>query len=83
MSTYTSSPVTSLPLKSMAIALLFTVVLGPVGLLYASFWGGAILSILGIFIVSAQLIYPIVFLWVISCIWAARAVESYNRKLIQ
>lgn len=30
----------ALPYKSVAAALLFSVILGPVGLLYASFWGG-------------------------------------------
>lgn len=71
----------SLPFKSVAIALLFTVVLGPVGLLYASFWGGLLMIVIGIIVCSSRLFFPILLVWIICCIWAVRAVESYNHKI--
>lgn len=70
------------PYKSVAIGLLFTVLLGPIGLLYASFWGGLLMIILGIIVISSQFIFPIILLWIICCIWSVKALENYNRKLL-
>lgn len=70
-----------MPYKSVAAALLFSVILGPVGLLYASFWGGFIMIILTIMIMSNKLLFVTFLLWLICCIWSVGAVESYNRKI--
>lgn len=72
----------SLPYKSLAGALLFTVVLGPVGLLYATFWGGLAMIILGIAVITSKLFFPILIFWVTCCVWAVAAVESYNKKIM-
>ena len=72
-----------LPCKSVAAALIFTVLLGPIGLLYASFWGGVVMTMIGIVVLSNEFFFPIALLWVICCIWGVRAVENYNRNLIQ
>lgn len=69
------------PYKSVAIALLFCVILGPVGLLYASFWGGFFMILIGIIVCSAKWIFPILLLWILCCIWAVKAVENYNTKI--
>jgi hypothetical protein len=73
----------ALPYKSVAASLLFTVVLGPVGLLYASFWGGIIMVLAAIVVLSSKLIFPSILLWVICCIWGVGAVESYNKQINQ
>lgn len=70
-----------MPYKSVAIALLFSAILGPVGLLYASFWGGFFMILVGIVVVSAQFMFPIILLWIICCIWAVRSVEVHNKKI--
>ena len=75
--------VLTLPYKSVAGALMFCVVLGPVGLLYASFWGGFFMILIGIVVVSNKFLVPIILLWIICCIWAVRAVESHNRKIFR
>lgn len=69
------------PYKSVASALLFCVFLGPVGLLYASFWGGIVMILIAMVVISAKFIFPIILVWLISCVWGVRAVEIYNRKL--
>jgi len=69
-----------LPLKSLAGALLFTVFLGPVGLLYASSIGGIIMIVLGFIVACSKLLIPILFVWLISCIWSVLAVNRYNKK---
>lgn len=71
----------ALPYKSVATVLIFTVFLGPVGLLYGSFWGGLIMIILGMFVINAKLFFPILLLWIVCCVWGVGAVESYNRKI--
>lgn len=77
----TSQPLVQ-PLKSVAIALLFTALLGPVGLLYSSFWGGFFMIFVTLVVVSSKLPLPIFLAWVTCCIWGVGAVESFNRKLI-
>jgi hypothetical protein len=72
----------TLPLKNLAGALLFTVFLGPIGLLYASSLGGIVMIVLGFIVACCKYTVPIVFVWLISCIWSVVAVNRYNRKII-
>lgn len=71
-----------LPFKSVAVGLIFSVIFGPVGLLYASFWGGFVMILLGIIVISSKFLFPIILLWLISCIWSVAAIESYNKKIL-
>lgn len=72
-----------LPYKSVALALVFAVLLGPVGLLYASFWGGFTMIVLAVVMASGKYFFLMFMVWVGSCIWAVGAVEKYNRKNLQ
>jgi hypothetical protein len=72
-----------LPLKSVAGALIFSVLLGPVGLLYASTFGGALLIFLTIALVGSNLFRSVAILWLISCVWSVVAVNGYNKKVIR
>lgn len=72
---------TSLPYKNVATALILSVILGPIGLLYSSFWGGVLMISIGIVVISSKLFFPIVIFWMICCIWAVGAVELYNKNL--
>src|SRR5580704_7251150 len=74
---------TNLPFKSVAGALIFSVILGPVGLLYASFWGGLLMIVVGIVVISSKFIFTILMFWIICCIWSVGAVEKYNRKILR
>ena len=74
--------INKLPYKSLSIALLFCIFFGPVGLLYASFWGGIIMLLIGLVVFSSKLFFPSLVVWVICAIIAVRAVERYNRKLL-
>lgn len=71
-----------LPFKSVAGALLFCAILGPVGLLYSSLTGGVVMIILGLFVLRAKLAGPIILVWLISCIWGVAATNHYNRKIL-
>jgi hypothetical protein len=74
---------TPLPYKSVAAALLFSVILGPVGLLYASFIGGLVMIPMGIVMVCGQYYFLTLLVWLISCVWSVGAVEKFNRQLSQ
>jgi ABC-type multidrug transport system permease subunit len=76
----TQQPKNSLPLKSVAGALLFSVILGPVGLLYASTIGGAVMIFLSFTVISHQFYASAILLWLISCVWSVAAVNHYNKK---
>ncbi|MBA3660318.1 MAG: hypothetical protein H0W64_01175 [Gammaproteobacteria bacterium] len=71
------------PYKSVAVALIFCVLLGPVGLLYASFWGGLVMMIIGVIVVSSKLYFCILLFWMSCCLWGVAAAESFNRKNYQ
>lgn len=71
-----------LPFKSVAGALLFSVVLGPVGLLYSSLWGGVIMITLCFAALSDKLNTAAMVFWIVSCIWAVAAVNRYNKKVL-
>ncbi|MBV9575000.1 MAG: hypothetical protein JO149_00055 [Gammaproteobacteria bacterium] len=75
--------VATLPYKSTAVALLFSVIFGPVGLLYASFWGGVSMILIGIVVVSSKYFFPILLLWLICCIWSVGAIEAYNQRVLK
>lgn len=66
--------------KSVAVALLFTVLLGPLGLLYASLRGGIILMILGIAFACMHFYFLTFMIWLSACVWAVAAVESRLKR---
>ena len=71
------------PFKSAAVALLFSVLLGPVGLLYASVRGGLIMIILSIVIIINHYYFIALLIWLTCCVWSVSAVESHNKKMMK
>lgn len=72
-----------LPFKSVAGALLLGLFFGPIGLLYATTWGGVVMLALGIAIVPTKLPVPIAIIWLGSCVWSVIAANRFNQKLVQ
>jgi hypothetical protein len=72
-----------LPFKSVAGALMFSVILGPVGLLYASVLGGVILIILTMTAVTGKFYVAATIFWLTSCVISVIAVNRYNKKIIR
>lgn len=79
----TTPPNSTLPFKSTAVALIFSTFLGPIGLLYASFWGGLIMMVLAVYFVCSSFFFITLLVWLGSCLWSVRAVESYNKKILK
>lgn len=78
-----SNPATHLPFKNLAAALLFSVFLGPIGLLYASTLGGIVMLVLGVIMVNGKLLLPIILVWLVSCVWSVIAVNRYNKRVMK
>ena len=72
-----------LPYKNSAIALLYAVILGPIGLLYSTVWGGFIMILVAIIVLSNRYIIPVVLAWIICCIWSIMAANRYNNKIME
>lgn len=71
-----------IPTKSVGIALILTVVLGPLGMLYSTIWGGIIMSIISLIVIPCTLGIGLLIIWPICLIWAAVATSSYNKELL-
>src|SRR5579871_2010593 len=67
-------------LKNVPIGLLLTVFLGPIGLLYASFYGGIIMIMIGIVLLSHPYFFPVILWWLACCIWCVHAIDKHNKK---
>jgi hypothetical protein len=74
---------TELPLKNVALALLFAALLGPIGLLYSTFWGGFCMILVAFVVVAAMYPVPIIIMWLLCCVWSVGAVNRYNKKLLK
>ncbi len=72
-----------LPFKSVAVALIFSVILGPVGLLYSSTLGGTILIVLCFISISCKFVVAALIFWLASCVWSVMAVNRYNRNILR
>ena len=75
--------------KSVGISILLTLIFGSIGMFYSTVKGAIIMTLLTVvlaivFIASnpALLIAHFPAMWLISIIWGAMAVNSYNREIL-
>ena len=78
------------PTKSVGISILLTLLFGPIGMFYSTVKGALLWFVLMLVVVAlvfatepALLFVAIPALWLVSLIWGAMAVKSYNQKLLQ
>jgi len=73
------------PYKSSAAALIFVVILGPLGAFYATIIGGVVMTAFGLVaigsVVSMHSILPMAPIWLLSLLWSMIAVHRYNKNL--
>lgn len=70
------------PTKSVGIAIILTVLFGPLGMFYSTIWGAIIMTVLSFFVGILTAGIGLLVTWPISIIWGAAAVSSYNKKLL-
>lgn len=78
----TVQPVIVTPTKSVGIAILLTILFGPLGMLYSTVGGAIVMIIVSLLIGLVTLGLSLLITWPISIIWGAVAAGSYNKKLI-
>ncbi|OGT22707.1 MAG: hypothetical protein A3C55_03735 [Gammaproteobacteria bacterium RIFCSPHIGHO2_02_FULL_42_13] len=70
--------------RSIAVAILFALFLGPIGLLYGSFWGAVVISILMFVLLLLPMAnmaqYLFSFLWLLCPYISVYKILQYNRK---
>lgn len=76
--------------KNMGVAIILTVLLGPLGMFYSTIGGGFFMTIVSLIVVIPLFIIspllaaiPIIVFWPICIIWAAVAVSRFNKKLLR
>jgi hypothetical protein len=67
--------------KSVGIAIILTVLLGPLGVFYSSVPGGIIMVLAALVIGFVTLGFGLPLVWIASIIWGAVAATQYNAKL--
>lgn len=69
--------------KSVGIAILLTILFGPLGMLYSTIVGAIIMIVLSVFLALVTLGFSILITWPVSIVWAAVAAHLYNRRLLR
>lgn len=73
------------PYKSVAAAILLSLFLGPIGLLYANFIAAIVFSVilvLSLFVHSSSFFNFILgIVWVVGIFWSAISTTRYNKKI--
>ncbi len=68
--------------KNVGVAIILTILFGPLGMFYSTIWGAVIMLIvsliLGVFTVGLSLFVT----WPVCVIWGAIAANSYNQSLL-
>lgn len=67
--------------KSMGIAILLTVLFGPLGLLYSTVKGGIIMIVVGIVVGVLTLGLGALITWPVAIVWSYIATKKYNEQL--
>lgn len=68
--------------KSVGIALLLTLIFGPLGMFYSTISGAIIMCILTLFAGIFTAGFGFLLTWPICVIWAAVAASNYNKRLM-
>ena len=69
--------------KSVGIGLLLTFLFGPIGMLYATVWGGLLMMVVNLVIGVVTFGLGLFFTWPIQLIWVALSIRSHNKKLMK
>ncbi|MFH1749117.1 MAG: hypothetical protein ABIG44_18960 [Planctomycetota bacterium] len=68
--------------KSPGIAILLTILFGPIGMLYSTILGAIVMFLVSLVVGILTLGLGLLFTWPICILWAALAASGYNRKIL-
>jgi hypothetical protein len=75
-------PIVVVSTKSPGIAILLTILFGPIGMFYSTITGAIVMLLLSIVLGILTLGLGLLITWPICILWAALAASSYNRKIL-
>ena len=67
--------------KNVGLAILLTVLFGPLGMLYSTISGAIIMIIVSVVIGAVTAGLGFIITWPVCIIWAAVAANSYNKQI--
>lgn len=67
--------------KSMGIAIILAVLLGPLGLFYSTIIGGIVMAIVSLVVGFLTVGFGLLLTWPICVLWAAVAVGMHNKRI--
>jgi hypothetical protein len=70
------------PTKSVGVALLLTILFGPLGLFYATVTGGVVMLLVSFIVGLVTLGFGLLITWPICVVWSAIAANSHNAALL-
>jgi hypothetical protein len=73
----------SVPQKSVPLAIVLTIIFGPLGLLYVSILGAIVMFVVTLIISFFIFGLGFLFTWPVCVIWAYLSVKKYNSQIIQ
>ena len=71
------------PTKSAGLAIILAVIFGPLGLLYSTVTGAIVMFLVNIVVALVTVGFGLILTWPICGVWAAVAVNAYNKKLLE
>lgn len=73
------------PYKSPAAALIFAIILGPLGVFYSTIIGGVVMTAFGLvaigIVVKMHSPLPMATIWLVGLFWSMVSLHFYNRRL--
>ncbi|GGH02210.1 hypothetical protein [Silvibacterium dinghuense] len=76
------TPIVVARTKSVALSLVLTFFLGPLGMLYSTIFGAIVMIVLSIPLFILTLGHAGFLIWPVSMIWGAWATHRYNQRLL-
>lgn len=73
----------SVPQKSVPLAIILTIIFGPLGLLYSSILGAIVMLVVTLIISIFIFGSGFLFTWPVCVIWAYFSVKKHNSQIIQ
>ena len=70
------------PTKSAGVAILLTVLFGPLGMFYSTIAGAIVMIVVSLLVGVVTLGIGLLLTWPVCIVWAAMAASSHNKKLL-
>lgn len=76
-------PTVVIPAKSAGVAILLTILLGPLGMLYSTIGGAIVMTLVALIVGIPTLGLGLLVVWPVCIVWSAMAARGYNRRIMR